>query len=99
MLNIGSELVCIKANSNNDLVVGKHYRALDFECCKCGLSVDVGTKNTNPEYEDFTRCGDCGHEFKRMFWNINLFAELSTFQQTEVNELMKEVNEKQPFQL
>ena len=99
MYKIGQQVVCVKTHSMGVTVEGQVYEVKGLHLCTCGyLSLDVGIKgkSTSPV---LCHCGKL--EYLGTVWlqGAKRFRPLDDLYNTEIEELMNEVNEKQPFEV
>jgi len=101
MYEIGQQVVCVKSHSQGRVKEGEIFTIKDLRLCKCCkyLEIDIGLKyNGNP----MQVCTPCRHlDFKNgvQWTGHELFRPIDDLYNTEIEELMNEVNEKQPFEV
>lgn len=111
MYEIGQPIVCVKTHSQGVVEEGKIYRTEGFnvDCCSGELVIDVGIRYKNKTTTDGDiaiigkqyKCSRCFKLFAYdgIWWiSPSLFRPLDDLYNTEIEELMNEVNERQPFE-
>ena len=106
MYKIGMTVVCVKNHSQGAVKEGeiKEIFAIDIDCCG-NLVLDVGVSNRSISDIPIgvkVYCNKGKHTVVEdgIWWlSAALFRPLDDLYNTEINELMEEVNEKQPFEL
>jgi hypothetical protein len=99
MFEIGQKVVCVKTHSRGLVNDGEIYTIINLKLCtKCkSLDVNVGVK-TEHKYIECT-CGEI-EKSKGVAWlDYRLFKPLDNLYNEEIEELMQQVYEKQPFEL
>ena len=112
MYEIGQQVVCVKTHSKGVVKKGEIYtiKAFKVDCCDGGVVVDVGIKRdmqTTTDGElaiigEVYRCKFCKkiETYDGIWWIcLSLFRPLDDLYNTEIEELMNEVNERQPFEI
>lgn len=112
MYEIGQQVVCVKTHSKGVVKEGVIYTAKAFkiDCCNGEVVVDVGIDDSIKTTTDGSlaiigeryRCAQCGkiNPHDGIWWMcLSLFRPLDDLYNTEIEELMNEVNEKQPFEV
>jgi len=112
MYEIGQKVVCVKTHSMGAVKEGVIYTAKAFkiDCCNGEVVVDVGIDDpikTTTDGEiaiigDTYICTGCEKivPYDGKWWiSATLFRPLDDLYNTEIEELMNEVNEKQPFEV
>lgn len=99
MYEIGQQVVCVKTHSQGVVKEGQIYPLKGMRIGCCGqLLLDIGI---TPLYE-YNVCGECRKSYKNTdaWWlSAELFRPLDDLYNTEIEELMNEVNERQPFEI
>jgi hypothetical protein len=100
MFEIGQKVVCVKAHSSGKIKEGEVYTVKNMELClECkSLMLDVGVKSSIKD----TVCINCGNSWEddgTWFFSHTRFKPLDDLYNEEIEELMNEVNQEQPFEL
>jgi len=107
MYEIGQELVCVEAHVEANVKEGEVYilKGIMVDCCG-DLVVNIGISDTkiNPLLKIgwHSHCQLCKkHQiYDGIWWMLaSRFRPLDDLYNTEIEELMNEVNQKQPFEL
>ena len=101
-MEIGMKLICVKTHSKGYVKEGEMHVVKDLKLCvSCKmLAVDVGIKGVADIVHTRCNCGHREHQPNKTVWFSHaLFRPLDDLYNTEIEELMNEVNEKQPFEL
>ena len=99
MCEIGQQVVCVKTHSMGAVKEGQIHTTQGIKVCDCGnLTLDVGVRDNGSR--PYLICTKCNRITKTPIWWINAvnFRPLDDLYNTEIEELMNEVNEKQPFE-
>lgn len=103
MYEINQKIVCVATHSRRVVKEGEIYTIKGMKISCCGtLVLDVGIVVTNQIGREVWCGGDGTHRIisDGIWWiNASLFRPLDDLYNTEINELMEEVNQKQPFEL
>ena len=98
MYEIGQQVVCVESHPNGVIKKDFIYTVTELRLCSCkNLTIGVGVIDPNP----FMQCSKCGNAYVGNEWlfKANRFRPLDDLYNTEIEELMNEVNEKQPFEV
>jgi hypothetical protein len=103
MFEIGQKVMCVKSHSKGVVKEGEIYTVSDFkvDCCK-NFVLDVGIRIRKHPADELVYCINCKHlMYDDGIWWIGyrLFKPLDDLYNEEIEELMQEVYEKQPFEL
>ena len=100
MYEIGQQVVCVESHPMGDVKEGQVYTVKSLSLCKCcgNLIIDIGLNADNT----LVRCVMCNHIFETngiTYFAAKRFRPLDDLYNTEIEELMNDVNEKQPFEV
>lgn len=100
MYEIGQKVVCVQTSRNGVVKEGGVYQIQSFQICEgCGgLGINVGTK----PLVRLTKCNTCSFIWENngvAYFDASIFRPLDDLYNTEIEELMNEVNERVPFEL
>jgi hypothetical protein len=103
MFEIGQKVVCVKTHSKGAVKEGEIYTVLDLkvDCCK-NFVLDVGIRQREYPPDQLFYCVNNTHlMYDDGIWWIGyrLFKPIDDLYNEEIEELMQEVYEKQPFEL
>jgi len=111
MYEIGQQVVCVKTHSMGVVKEGNTYTIRGMKVyCDGRLVLDVGIPSCNKSWTSGINkpigqkylCNRCNkvHVSDGIWWiNAVNFRPLDDLYNTEIEELMNEVNEKQPFEV